>query len=90
MSCISEARPCKEPGFFCACQSVRAKGCAGMKTIPVFHCPEMSVDSRGYSLLASIPGRIVADWAKPGLAINVHRSFPEVEIPRTVWRACHG
>jgi hypothetical protein len=35
-----------------------------MKTIPVFYCPQMSVDSRGYSPSASKPEQVLADWQK--------------------------
>jgi len=45
-----------------------------MKAIPVFYCPEMSVDSRGYSPSASKPQQVVADWSNSGLAIEI-RSF---------------
>ena len=49
---------------------------APMKTIPVFHSPEMSVDSQGYSPSASKPEKVVADWSKAGLAIDIRPFEP--------------
>lgn len=42
-----------------------------MQRIPVFYCPQMSVDSRGYSPSASKPERVVADWQAAGLSIEL-------------------
>ena len=47
-----------------------------MKTIPVFFCPEMSVDSGGYSPSASKPQQVVADWGSTGVAIDIRSFLP--------------
>lgn len=47
-----------------------------MKTIPVFYCAEMSVDSGGYSPSASKPQQVVADWDSTGLAIDIRSFLP--------------
>ena len=47
-----------------------------MKTIPVFYCPEMSVDSGGYSPSASKPQQVVATWGGTGLAIDIRAFLP--------------
>ncbi|MFO0427831.1 MAG: histone deacetylase [Planctomyces sp.] len=68
-----------------------------MKTIPVFYCPQMSVDSRGYSPSASKPEQVLADWQKSELPLDI-RTFPpatpddlfEVHDPRHVLDVLDG
>lgn len=47
-----------------------------MQTIPVFYCPQMSVESGGYSPSASKPERVVADWQSAGLPIEIRDFAP--------------
>ena len=71
-----------KPGFFekaglLLCIAGRLKKVdASLKTIPVFYCPEMSVDSGGYSPSASKPQQVVADWGSVGLAIEIRSFLP--------------
>ena len=73
---LSEARLGETAGLFlCVSQSLEVER-VPMKTIPVFYCPEMSVDSQGYSPSASKPEKVVADWNNAGLAIDIQPFEP--------------
>lgn len=47
-----------------------------MKSIPVFYCREMSVDSGGYSPSASKPEQVVTDWQGAGLPFEIRNFGP--------------
>jgi acetoin utilization deacetylase AcuC-like enzyme len=71
-----------KPGFFekaglplCIAGLLKKVG-ASLKTIPVFYCPEMSVDSGGYSPSASKPQQVAADWNSIGIAIDIRSFLP--------------